>query len=339
MIEVHPFMTIAASTSTRWTALLLFALTPGCTRAAPQMSLDDPGSPLGLVRVIALPEVRGRIDHLAFDRAHDRLFVAEYGNGSVDEVDLATGTIAGRIAGLREPQGVIWLPKQEEIAVACGDGSLSFYRGADRRQVARIDLGEDADNLRLDPRNGNLVVGYGSGALAVVDPAAHRIVREVKLGAHPEGFAFVGSRVFVNVPDAHEIAVADLDQARVIRTFATGTLFGNFPMAVDSSGTRIAVAYRFPGTVSVMDAATGATLYSAPSCGDADDLYFTARRLVVVCGKGAVELIDQTGDHGSVRVATSRGARTGLLVPDQHALFVAVPAQGNGAAVWQLAFR
>ena len=28
----------------------------------------------------------------------------------------------------------------------------------------------DADNIRIDPRNGDIVVGYGDGGLAIIDP-------------------------------------------------------------------------------------------------------------------------------------------------------------------------
>jgi len=58
-----------------------------------------------------------------------RLFVAELGNGSVEAIDLASGRSLGRVTGLSEPQGVGYLPRQDELAVATGgDGMLRFYR-------------------------------------------------------------------------------------------------------------------------------------------------------------------------------------------------------------------
>ena len=320
-------------------ALLLLTATPGCGQTAPAMSVEDPRSPLHLVRRIELPDVKGRIDHMALDAGHNRLFVAEYGNGSVDEIDLASGKISGRITGLREPQGVAWLALEQEIAVACGDGSLKFYRGADRREVAAIRLGNDADNLGLDTRTGNLVVGYGSGALAVVDPKIHRVLRKVILKAHPEAFAIVGSRVFVNVPDAHQIAVGDVDSARGTSAWNTGRFAQNYPMAVDATGSRIAVAYRSPGAVAVIDTRSGGTTFTVRICGDADDLYFLADRLAIICGEGAVELVDAGTNHNAIRVSTRRGARTGLLAPDRKTLFVAVPAERAAAEIWQLSFN
>ena len=294
----------------------------------------DVRSPLRLTRTFELPNVAGRIDHMALDRASNHLFVAEYGNGSVDEIDLSSGKLAERIAGLRGPQGVAWLPRQGELAVASDDGSLRFYRRGNERPVAVIQFGDDADNVRLDGRNGNLVVGYGSGALAVVDASTHHVLRQLKLPAHPEAFQLIGSRVFVNVPGAHQLVIADLDQTRIINSIGTGLLGGNFPMAIDQSGSRIAVAYRFPSRLSVIDTKSGETSWAAPICGDADDLYFSAARILAVCGEGHVDLVADAGDHRVISIATRRGARTGLLA-DGDRLFVAVPARVEHAAVWE----
>jgi len=72
----------------------------GCGARLRVVSATDPSSPLRLERMLTLPEVAGRIDHLALDTAHGRLFIAEYGNGTVDEIDLASGHVLGRIGGL-----------------------------------------------------------------------------------------------------------------------------------------------------------------------------------------------------------------------------------------------
>ena len=91
----------------RLSLALAALLTAAACHAEPTaMSPDDARSPLKLVRTIELPGVAGRIDHLAFDPIHNLLFVAEYGNGSVDVIDLASSRVVGNIAGLHEPQGV-----------------------------------------------------------------------------------------------------------------------------------------------------------------------------------------------------------------------------------------
>src|SRR5689334_23350969 len=72
----------------------------------PDAQPQDAPSPLVLEQTISLPNVKGRIDHLAVDLEHKKLFVAELENGTVEAIDLATGTVAGRIGGLSEPQGL-----------------------------------------------------------------------------------------------------------------------------------------------------------------------------------------------------------------------------------------
>lgn len=294
---------------------------------------SDPHSPLALQRVIELPGVKGRIDHLAVDFEHRRLFVAEYGNGSVDEVDIEGGRVTGSITGLHEPQGVAYLPSQGEIVVACGDGSVRFYAAADRHEVARIDLGDDADNVRIDQRNGRVIVGYGSGGLATIDAVAHRVLGRVALPGHPEGFRLIGSRAFVNVPGRGAIISADIDQGRVLSSWRTGFNRLNFPMAVAPDGQTIAVAYRLPAKLAIISAATGDARSTRSTCGDADDLFFAGSEILVVCGTGYVEVLSADKE---ARVVTASGARTGLYVPELKTLFVAAPSRGQPASIWVL---
>ncbi|MHA3795627.1 YncE family protein [Sphingomonas sp. YL-JM2C] len=309
------------------TALLL-AL-PGCSQAQP----TDPRSPLVLERTIPLPDTKGRIDHLAVDLTDHRLFVAEIANGTVDEVDLEAGKVIGRIAGLGEPQGVAWLPSERQLVVACGDGSVRFY-DADRRELARIELGDDADNVRVDPRNGHVIVGYGKGALATIDPVRHTVLVRLALPGHPEGFRLFGSRAYINIPDDGSVVAADIDQGRQLVRWPTGLHRLNFPLAVEPSGKRIVIAYRLPAALATIDTKSGQTLSLGSACGDADDLFLAYDHILLVCGAGHVDVIGANG--GSARVQTSGGARTGLYVPELDRLFVAVPARGRPAAIWAL---
>ena len=66
--------------------------------------------------------------------------------------------------------------------------------------VGRIDLGEDADNVRIDPNTHHVLVGYGKGALAVIDPVSRKKIGDVKLQGHPESFQLTadGSEGFIN---------------------------------------------------------------------------------------------------------------------------------------------
>src|SRR5438876_12015124 len=78
--------------------------------------------PLTLVRSIELPRVEGRIDHLAFDAAGQRLFVAALGNNTVEVVDVKNGRHVKSLSGFHEPQGIAVAPDARAIAVANGQG-------------------------------------------------------------------------------------------------------------------------------------------------------------------------------------------------------------------------
>ena len=119
--------------------------------------------PLRLETKILLGDVRGRIDHMAIDPIRNRLFVAELGNNSVGIVDLAAGKVIHRIAEQTEPQGVAYEPSTDALYVANGgDGSVRMFRGADFSEIGRIELGDDADNIRIDSGANRVLVGYGT---------------------------------------------------------------------------------------------------------------------------------------------------------------------------------
>ena len=315
--------------------LLIVALAAICACGA-RNSDGAQVAPLVLEKTIPLAGVAGRIDHLAYDPEGRRLFVAELGNGTVEAIDLATAKSIARIAGRKEPQGLAWLPQTRELAVASGDGSVRFYGGDRFELTATLTAGDDADNLRVDPRSGTLVVGYGSGGLATIDPVTHKVVRQLPLPAHPEGFRLDGDAVYVNLPDDGSIVAGDLASGAVTARWSTGLRRLNFPMALDSASHTLAIAFRLPERLILTDIPSGAIRQALPTCGDSDDLFFDARRslLHVVCGSGEIDVYrrDQSGYARVASVPTRPGARTGLFVPEEDRLFVAARAQGGSAA-------
>jgi DNA-binding beta-propeller fold protein YncE len=322
-------------------ATLLFGLLSDPIRAA-----EPASSPLVLERTIPLPGVSGRIDHMAVDLRRGRLFVAELGNGTIDVVDLAAGKAIHRIAGLREPQGVGYSPQMDVIAVAsAGDGSVRLFKGEDFSPVGVVSLGDDADNVRLDTRTGQLVVGYGGGGLAVLDLPGRSVAGTSRLPAHPEGFQLDPStrRAFVNVPDAGQVAVVDLAAGKLIASWRVPGLKANFPMAFDAAGAVLATVFRNPPRLALLDTTTGAVTANLQVCGDADDVFFDAkrRRIYVSCGEGLVDVLqgEAAGYHPLARIPTRSGARTSLFVPELDRLFVAARAGLLGSDAALLVFR
>lgn len=298
-------------------------------------------SSLELERRIPLGTVNGRIDHLAIDLERKHLFVAELENNSVAIIDLNNGGLLHRIIGLEEPQGIGYVPKLDLVVVANGrDGSVRFFHGDDFAATAKMQLGKDADNVRVDVDSKSIYVGYGDGALAVIDPSRHAKVKEIALPAHPESFQISQNtqKVFVNLPDAQSIAVIDTHAGRLNQTWPTGNDHGNFAMTLDDAGRRVIIAFRNPPKVSVRDMQTGRSVAERATCRDVDDVFFDSKRqrVYVTCGEGAIDIFDAGADYAPMpRLATRRGARTSLFMPGLDRLAVAVRASDTEpAAVW-----
>ncbi|MFL5289823.1 MAG: YncE family protein [Rhodopila sp.] len=283
---------------------------------------------------------------MAVDLKRGRLFVAELGNNTVDVVDLAAGRAIHRIDGLKEPQGIGYAPATGVVAVAnAADGSVRFYRGEDYGELRRTELGDDADNIRLAPESGNFLVGYGSGAIATLDDDNGEVIGKAMLPAHPEGFRVSGDgrRALVNVPDAGQIAVVDLTTGKQTAAWRVPGLRENFPMAWDEASRVIAVVFRSPARLVLLDSDSGVVKETRETCGDADDVFFDKQRqrIYVSCGSGSVDVFGaQNGGHRLLaRIATASGARTSLFVPELDRLFVAQRAGLLGSKAALLVFR
>jgi DNA-binding beta-propeller fold protein YncE len=297
---------------------------------------------LTLEATIPLEHVSGRIDHMAIDLARQRLIVAELGNNTVDVVDIPRGKVVHRIDGIKEPQGVAYLKGRDLIAAAsANDGTVRFFRGDDFSRAGIVALGNDADDLRIDPRGGELLIGYGRGAVAAVDPTTLEKKTEIALPAHPEGFQSSpkDGRIYINVPDARKIVVADRRTAKTLAAWDTGDLRDNFPMAVSADGHTVYSVFRSPARLVLFGADSGSRLAAIDTCKDADDVFADGKRMYVYvsCGEGFVDVFDEQSDglQRIGRIATSSGARTSLFVPELDRLFVAARAGllGSHAAV------
>jgi YVTN family beta-propeller protein len=326
----------------RWFSRIVIGtvmLLPGAIRPGAQPVETQP---LRLEAKIALGDVRGRIDHMAIDPIRNRLFVAELGNDSVGVVDVAAGKVIHRIAELKEPQGVAYELSADLLYVAnAGDGSVRMFGGGDFAEKGRVELGDDADNIRIDPAGQRVLVGYGGGAIAAIDLLQRRKIAEFAVAAHPEGFQLDHStgRIFVNVPKAAAIVVIDGLTGKQSAMWPMRGAGGNFPMALDDAARRVVVAFRSPPKLGAFSIADGQSVKQVDLCGDADDVFVDAKRqrAYVSCGQGFIDVFDtRNADYRRLaRIPTVPGARTAYFVPSTDRFFLAVRAtSAEPAAIW-----
>jgi len=307
-----------------------------------------PAAPLVLTGAIPLANVQGRIDHFGFD-PKNRLFVSALGNNTEEVIDLSAQRVVHSITGVPTPQGVAYSPEANKLFVASAKGKVYVYDGTSFDIITTIDFHDDADNLRYDPAEKRVYVGYGdeeTAAIGMIDAITNkRLDEEYKVGAHPESFQLEtsGPNIFVNLPDLKQIAVINR-KTRAITRWAL-TLESNFPMALDEADHRLFIASRTPPRMEVFDADSGRVIATVPCVQDSDDLYYdaTRRRIYVAGGEGYLSVFKQNDpDHYQLlaKVPSALGARTagyfgriGKKAFDR--LYVAVPARAKrGAEVW-----
>ena len=182
-------------------------------------------------------------------------------------------------------------------------------------------------------------VGYSDGALAVIDSAMIKQTSSIKLAAHPESFQLEqqGDRMFVNVPDAKQIAVVDREKQTTIATWPMKEFQANFPMALDEANHRLFVGCLKPARLVAFDTTTGkpVTDLAIPAVTDAIFYDPALNHLYVSCGEGFVDVIEQRdADHYQLRkrIPTRAEARTSFFSAELNAFYLAVPERGNPEA-------
>jgi DNA-binding beta-propeller fold protein YncE len=325
--------------------IVLLALS---ARVAAQETLPtDESAPLVLVRIIPIPGVEGRFDHMAVDNKNGRVFAAIYGNDSVEVLDTARGRRVHSIQeGFIKPQMVAYLPDMNRIVVASeGDGSCKILDADTYKLIDTVKFSNDADQLRYDLSSKRVYVGYGDGAIGVFDAKTNKKIEgDFEVGAHPESFQLEekGPRIFVNLASISQIAVIDRN-TRKIEQWKLQSAGTNFPMALDEPHRRMFVAARKPARLLVLDMDTGKEIASLPGAIDTDDMSFDPdrKRIYVTSGEGFIFVYQQIDPDRYERIAkipTAIGARTSTYtgqVGKHNSFYLAVPARANrGAELW-----
>lgn len=297
------------------------------------------GCPIQLVQTIPLGGIGGRLDHMTVNPATHTLFLAAFGNDSVQVVDLNAGTVVRSISGFDQPQGVTLIPGSNLLLVTNGGNGtlLGFDLGTFKRTNA-VPFVSDADNLRYDNGSRLLYVGYGGGAIGVVDTSSWKITGKIALIGHPESFQIEqGTRMFVNVPAGPYIAVVDLGSLTISSRWPIPNATGNYAMALDSANHRLFVGTRDPPQLVVVDTGSGKIIARQGVPQDPDDIYYDSANdcIYVSTGQGYISVVKQVDSTHYLSVqnlSSSSGARTGLLDAADGRFYLAAPSTSDNQA-------
>ena len=203
-----------------------------------------------------------------------------------------------------------------------GDGTTKLFDTTPFRLTKTIEYGDDADNIRLDEANKQVIVGYGNGSLGILDTTGKQLA-DIRLDAHPESFQLErkGSRVFVNVPKKEHIAVVDRAKRAIVARWSLAGNQANFPMALDENSRRLFVVCRKPARLLVFDIDFGKIVAQLDSVGDSDDVFYDSQRKQIYASGGegqvlrwsAVALIVQAG-AGAILIPALGGAGAAVSI-------------------------
>lgn len=318
---------------------------------------EETTAPLTLIQTIGMVDVPQFpfTDHLAVDVKGHRLFATPQARKSVQVFDLTTGELLHEITGMGNPHSVLYRADLDRIYVSDGEpGLVRIYNGRDYLPLQTVKLPPDADNFGYDSATKYLYVSTSGAAaqldyslLNVVDTTTGKIMGDIKIpGPIIEQMALEGSgsRIYINVTSANEIAVVDRNRKTVVARWPITKAKKNFSVALDEAHHRLFVGCRntdehggMRGAIVVFDMQTGKEIETLPIGGWIDNLYFDPanRRLYASCGTGYVYVYQESElDHFYLagKAETALLARTGLLVPELKRFFASVPHIGSQAS-------
>jgi DNA-binding beta-propeller fold protein YncE len=310
---------------------------------------------LKLILTVPLPGFSGDFDHLTADVKGGRLFLAGEDHKSVEVFNLQTGKKLHSITEVGTPHSLLYLPEKDELYVTDGaDGTLKIFSGSDYKLKDKIELVEGLDSIVYDPDAQRLYVVSGGkdvpldhSFLTAVDLPGRKKLGEIRFEAdHVEAMAIErsGSRLFVNLADKAEVAVVDRKALQVIARWPVSVAEQNSPLAYDEKSQRLFVVCRKPPMLVVMNATNGEIVANLPAAGHADDVAFDKEsgRIYVPGAEGFISVYQQKdSDHYEqiAKVQTASGAKTAVLIPELHRLFVAVSPGDTKATAKLLTFE
>jgi hypothetical protein len=157
--------------------------------------------------------------------------------------------------------------------------------------------------------------------------------------SHPEALELdlVSDRVFVNVADSAQVLVIDAQLRKAVATWKLTRAQHNVPAAYDQNTGILLLGCRTPAKLLALDGHTGRELQDLDSSSDADDLFYDSanHKAYLITGSGHVDVYRLDANKSLEKeqsIETANGAKTGLLVPSTHTLYIGIPSAGSESA-------
>jgi DNA-binding beta-propeller fold protein YncE len=292
-----------------------------------------------LIETVELPGYSGDFDHFAADYERHRLLLAAEDHGTLEVFDLKTSAHLRTIAGFGNPHSILVRKGISTVIITDSEKENATIRdAATYAKKQAVNLTPGSDTAKYDAASNILYIVTGGKDvdmktcnLEAINPDTGAKLGSVTLQDNDvEAMAFVDGdpRIFINLAQTNKIAVVDRKSMNVIATWPVPPAQQNAMVAFDLAQHRLYVVTRTPGMVVVMNSDTGAVVGTQPAPLRADEVQYdeSAHRLYVPGGEGYISIYD-TSDPNHLKivekVTTAPGAKTALLIPAMHRLFLA----------------
>jgi DNA-binding beta-propeller fold protein YncE len=306
-------------------------------------------SSVRLIHTVSLPGYSGDFDHFAADYDRNRLLLAAEDHGTIEVFNLKTSAHLRTVGGFGNPHSILVRRGVSTVFITDSTDKNATIRNADTyalKQVVKLTPGSDTATYDAHTNTLYVVTGGKDVEMKTCNLEAINPNTGAKLGQvtfqdnHVEAMAFVDGdrRIFINLAQTNKIAVIDRETMKVIATWPVAPAQQNAMIAFDPAQHRLYVVTRTPGMVVVMNSDNGAVIDTLPAPLRADEVQYddATHRLYVPGGEGWMGIYD-TSDSNHLKllekVTTAPGAKTALLIPAIHRLWLAAsPGDTKNAA-------
>lgn len=214
-------------------------------------------------REIARGETAEMPHEVAISPDGRRAAVVAYGGQTIDLFDVASATLTERIdlGANRRPHGLVWLADGRLLATTEGSDTLTVVRAAPTGvgpRVTQIPTGQKGSHMVAVSPDGAraFVVNMRSASVSVIDLASRTKVRDVPVGAEPEGVALSngGRRLWISDRKGNEVHIFDAATLRQIARLPTGAT--PIRVAISPDGRHAVTSNYGAGTLTFIDTET-----------------------------------------------------------------------------------
>lgn len=301
---------------------------------------------------IVMPEVPPGpyADHMAVDVQGRRLFTTPQANHAVDVLDLRAGKVLRTITGFDNPHSIFFDQAANRLFITDGgQGSVRVVDASTYKDVKTIPLERGADGLAYDARTGLLYVSNGGedagkpySLISIIDVRKEEKLADIRVNAPALEAMVVDAargRLYVDLPEENAIQVVNLATRKLVARWPLKGGRANMALALDAAHHLLYVGCRdtsVRGSILVVDENSGKELKRLPIGGWVDSLSYDPQHGLIYASCGVGELytykVVPGGYTEAPPVDTAVMAKTSLLVPALHRIFVAVPHLGNTSA-------